>query len=215
MGTEWFVQNASGPPIGPLDSATLKTWADSGNLTPSTMVRKGEEGSWVPASKVKGLFQAAKPGDDRMAGGVQEGTSPESVQNGAPPSVPGLFEIGKSPAQPADEVVVGWEQGQPPRPAAVKPPPSSSMPNIGQGIYVAIVVVLFWALFMLVSPIQTEMAKGFARFFGVDGQGRHIYYKEQERTYSEKDDARQIEDMRGRFSPDRDGIERNRKMMER
>jgi hypothetical protein len=51
----WYCQ-VMGEESGPLSSAQLKELAASGFLTPDVPVRKGVEGNWVPASRVKGLF---------------------------------------------------------------------------------------------------------------------------------------------------------------
>jgi len=57
MGSErgWFVQ-VKGTAQGPFTSAQLKQFAAKAKVTPETSVRLGEDGTWVPAAKVKGLF---------------------------------------------------------------------------------------------------------------------------------------------------------------
>jgi hypothetical protein len=42
--------------FGPFESLQLKQLADSGRVTASDMIRRGEDGKWYPASEVKGLF---------------------------------------------------------------------------------------------------------------------------------------------------------------
>ncbi len=71
MATQWYCKIA-GYERGPLSAQALKSMADKGRLQPDTLVRQGPEGSWVPASRVKGLFskggapatQQAKPKSD-------------------------------------------------------------------------------------------------------------------------------------------------------
>jgi hypothetical protein len=61
MAVEWFYK-AFGEVTGPLSASELKDLARSGFITPDVEVRKGAEGTWVPASRVKGLFEeAAEP----------------------------------------------------------------------------------------------------------------------------------------------------------
>ncbi len=57
MAHEWFVQHG-GKQHGPLNSATLKKLAAEGKISPTTQVRLGATGAWVPASRVQGLFAA-------------------------------------------------------------------------------------------------------------------------------------------------------------
>ncbi len=59
METGWYIQTESGGIDGPLSGAMLKTRADLGIVKPDTPVRKGPEGKWAAASRVKGLFGAA------------------------------------------------------------------------------------------------------------------------------------------------------------
>jgi hypothetical protein len=55
MSTGWYIQK-SGKVFGPHTSAKLKEGALSGMLSPDDLIRKGEEGNWMRASKAKGLF---------------------------------------------------------------------------------------------------------------------------------------------------------------
>jgi hypothetical protein len=78
MANEWFVQHG-GKQYGPLSAANLKKLATEGKITATTSVRKGEDGAWVPASRVQGLFAT-------QAAPVQSSTAPPSqVKATAPP----------------------------------------------------------------------------------------------------------------------------------
>jgi|GEM_PF-6603478 len=55
MSVQWYC-NVAGKVIGPFSPKQLKELADGGRLTPEHLVRKGEEGQWVEARQVKGLF---------------------------------------------------------------------------------------------------------------------------------------------------------------
>jgi hypothetical protein len=58
VATAWYVERAGEQPVGPLSAAQLKRLADEGKLKPTDRVRR-DEGAWVAASSVKGLFTPA------------------------------------------------------------------------------------------------------------------------------------------------------------
>ena len=60
MAAQWFV-NFCGDELGPMTSAELRELAEVGGVQPDTLVRKGVDGNWVPAERVKGLFSAPEP----------------------------------------------------------------------------------------------------------------------------------------------------------
>jgi len=55
--TKQFYYRADGQVFGPMSGDELRQWALEGRVVPDTEVRLGEEGNWVPASRVKGLFE--------------------------------------------------------------------------------------------------------------------------------------------------------------
>ena len=55
MAEDWFYHN-SGQTFGPMSAKQLRQHALAGKITRSDHVRIGTEGSWAPATKVKGLF---------------------------------------------------------------------------------------------------------------------------------------------------------------
>ena len=55
MSHTWFVEH-KGKTFGPMSSAQLKKLASASKIGRKTRVRLGDEGQWVPASKVQGLF---------------------------------------------------------------------------------------------------------------------------------------------------------------
>ena len=77
MSAEWYCQ-IEGKTFGPLSSGQLRKKAEAGRIDQETLVRKGEDGKWVAARQVKGLF-------------------PENVEHRVPPPV-------VQPAQSAPEV---------------------------------------------------------------------------------------------------------------
>ncbi|NQT11297.1 MAG: DUF4339 domain-containing protein [Planctomycetes bacterium] len=56
---QWFVRIGE-KEQGPFSSSQLKRLADRGEITQETRVRKGSQGKWVPAARVKGLLKATE-----------------------------------------------------------------------------------------------------------------------------------------------------------
>ncbi len=70
MSDDWFCK-IEGKKVGPLTGQQLRTIVAKGKLRPEHLVRRGGEGPWVPAGRVKGLFpekRPASPGDGKQAG---------------------------------------------------------------------------------------------------------------------------------------------------
>ena len=63
MAAEWHYKTEANEELGPFTPAELKRLASHGRINHSTMVRKGIDGRWVAASKVKGLVdsEAVRP----------------------------------------------------------------------------------------------------------------------------------------------------------
>jgi len=57
MSADWFYL-CGGEVVGPLSADELRDQFVAGQLTRETPVRRGGEGNWVPAKKVKGLCDA-------------------------------------------------------------------------------------------------------------------------------------------------------------
>lgn len=57
MNRSWYVKH-NGKVIGPVTSAQLKQLAVSSKMSTDTPVRSGEDGKWIRAESVKGLFPA-------------------------------------------------------------------------------------------------------------------------------------------------------------
>jgi len=58
MATDWYCK-ISGEKYGPLSAKQLKGMATKGELSAEDWVKQGEDGSWVAAAQIKGLFGAA------------------------------------------------------------------------------------------------------------------------------------------------------------
>ena len=80
MSAEWFCEMA-GEELGPLTAHQLKSLVAGGRLKPEDRIRKGTQGKWVPASRVKGLFQTNA---DRPSQGQGDGSSKAPVVQGVP-----------------------------------------------------------------------------------------------------------------------------------
>ena len=55
MTREWYFQ-VMGQELGPLSGGELKAKVANGQVQPDTLIRKGVDGKWLFATKVKGLF---------------------------------------------------------------------------------------------------------------------------------------------------------------
>jgi hypothetical protein len=52
---EWFI-DVQGMPYGPYTAAQLREFAANGQLFPTSNLKLGPQGQWMPASRVSGLF---------------------------------------------------------------------------------------------------------------------------------------------------------------
>ena len=59
MAQEWYVQIGE-TVFGPHPPAKLREGAKTGRLLPETLVRRGEEGPWIEASRIQGLFSSSR-----------------------------------------------------------------------------------------------------------------------------------------------------------
>jgi hypothetical protein len=60
MSDEWYYE-VGGKGYGPIPGRELKQLADSGLITPKTLIRQGARGNWMPAERVRGLFAEGVP----------------------------------------------------------------------------------------------------------------------------------------------------------
>lgn len=61
MSAEWYYRTSTGQEEGPMTAARLKQLAHLGEIGPETEIKKGAEGRWITANKVKGLLDTAPP----------------------------------------------------------------------------------------------------------------------------------------------------------
>ena len=83
MGAEWYV-NVTGQIKGPFTSDQLKRFALQNSISPRTGVRKGTDGRWVQADRIKGLsFDKAAQGGEQTEDAVRTQVTPEAAVTGA------------------------------------------------------------------------------------------------------------------------------------
>jgi hypothetical protein len=90
MADLWFVQR-DGQRFGPYSPAHLKQMTTTGHLLPVDLVARGEEGRWLPASQIKGLFAAAPAKQPPPI------KAPPPLTTGVIPPVPFSFDSGPPP----------------------------------------------------------------------------------------------------------------------
>ena len=64
MATEWYFR-AQGKEWGPVSGSKLRSLAQNSQIGADTYVRKGADGDWVPAKRVKGLFEPVQQRSQR------------------------------------------------------------------------------------------------------------------------------------------------------
>jgi hypothetical protein len=109
MAAEWFVRIGD-VAKGPISSEMLKQLAQKGKLTPTMLIRKGDSGNWIPASRVKGLFPQAVPETPQPVAEVTPPaveTTPEPVEPEAVAPAP-QPQFSRKPAQTSPEADSGW-----------------------------------------------------------------------------------------------------------
>jgi len=117
MPETWYVQMA-GQVAGPLSSRHLKALADSGRIEPDQLVAPSPAGPWIPARRVRGLFDARHPAQTRS-----DGTS-----RAAPAPVTGSSATATSSWQ-----APGGSPQSTPAPPVYSPPPPPTAPPIAGG----------------------------------------------------------------------------------
>lgn len=76
---EWYVK-VKGEGVGPISSPQLRKLSSDGTVHRSTLIRKGEDGRWIAAGKVKGLFIPL----DRAPGSVNAPSAPAEANSEEP-----------------------------------------------------------------------------------------------------------------------------------
>lgn len=157
MAQEWYYKTGN-EEKGPISSKELKQLADSGQLSPTDLIRTNEKPDWKPASKVKGLFPEQTETSSAME------TQPPSFESSiivppvAVPVPPPVFESSsENPpvfSEPAPPVF-----GEPAPPIFSDSPPTFSTTNVPPSITPAPTVLE--PPTMNQSPSMEEPKKGF------------------------------------------------------
>jgi GYF domain 2 len=105
MSVEWFYMRSS-QIVGPLTALQLREHALAGKVTPSDHVRRGGDGNWVGASKVKGLFDTPAPAPSTPIPVVSQTIKAAPTSHAEPESNPHLVscpDCGKSVSKKASQ----------------------------------------------------------------------------------------------------------------
>jgi hypothetical protein len=103
MSADWFCKIGD-KKVGPLNNQQLKTFVAKGQLKPEHLVRRGGDGPWVPAGRIKGLFA---PG---ASGGQSQGKTPPASAK----PLPRASKSDAAPAAKASPLPTAAESPQPP-----------------------------------------------------------------------------------------------------
>src|SRR5687767_6049 len=112
MASQWYCQ-VGNEQYGPYPASELKRLCLENRLLPDNLVRQGEDGRWIMASQVPGLFASPAP---QLA---QAAPPPPRVSPSGPPVPPDVRAVAASPA------------------AAKPPPPRGAPASIPVGVAVA------------------------------------------------------------------------------
>ena len=89
--SEWYYTSA-GQQTGPVTSAQLKQAAQSGQLTPNDLVWKDGMPDWVPATKLKGIFDGASAAAAAPVASIPA-SAPAPAAYDVAPTAPGSPEV--------------------------------------------------------------------------------------------------------------------------
>lgn len=137
MANEWYFQ-AKGRRFGPISTKLIKQQVEAGRVLPDTLVRKGEEGDWLPAGKVRGLIDTATPEetdtafDALMSFSNEEMEDPYQSKSSAPPPPPAKTTDSHAKAKINSEIGQGRQGGI----------PSLLSDRFSKGILIAALLVL-------------------------------------------------------------------------
>ena len=143
----WYYQSESGV-VGPIASAELKRLIDLGVVRPNTRIRRGEEGSWIPAEGIQVELGPAGSGetkaapaadpaewyftrqDKRKLGPVSRTMLETMLSQGKLQPADLVWKAGMAGWVPASEVP-GLVPPSAPMPAAVVEKPIAPLPTVG------------------------------------------------------------------------------------
>ena len=108
MSADWFCKIGE-KKVGPLNGQQLKTIVAKGQLKPEHLVRRGSEGPWVPAGRIKGLFPEgpagnAQPQGKKPAQATGKPLPKAAAKPGTPPKAASLPTAAEAPAPPVADI---------------------------------------------------------------------------------------------------------------
>jgi hypothetical protein len=113
MSADWFCKIAD-KKVGPLNAQQLKTFVAKGQLKPEHLVRRGSEGPWVPAGRIKGLFTCGTSSPTPPQGKAPSTAKPlpKAVMASTPQAnaLPAAAEAPPPPADIPEELSLGGHQ---------------------------------------------------------------------------------------------------------
>ena len=87
MATEWFYKIVDDE-FGPCTGAALKSQAATGNIQHDSLIRKGRDGQWVAAWRVKGLFPVPNQASQTTDSTAQHADTRSDLPKPPPPPSP-------------------------------------------------------------------------------------------------------------------------------
>jgi hypothetical protein len=108
MSADWFCKIGD-KKVGPLNNQQLKTFVAKGQLKPEHLVRRGSEGPWVPAGRIKGLFAGSASGSQPQAKAAPATAKPlpKAAKSGAAPAAKAAAEAPPPPSDLPQELALG------------------------------------------------------------------------------------------------------------
>ncbi|MCS7305926.1 MAG: DUF4339 domain-containing protein [Thermoguttaceae bacterium] len=120
MAEQWFCKLA-GVVTGPLKASELRALAQAGKLSPEDLVRQGEDGPWIAARNVRGLFGSAA---QRPA----EPSTPEKSSGSQTVQVSGSKERRSTASKQPKIASATWEEK--PKATGLPTPPRTQVPPL-------------------------------------------------------------------------------------
>ncbi len=143
MAADWYLKIAD-KEVGPLSAHQLRTMAGKGQIGPEDLVRQGDEGGWIAATRVKGLLAGAVSASQTPTetipvaklltptdGKSSKAKTPGPVHKKKPEPAKTAKAIEEPAAEPSLPPVVGKGSVPPP-----PPPPPLPVPSVA-GVQVA------------------------------------------------------------------------------
>ena len=108
MAQQWYYQ-VMGQIMGPIEAHTLREMVSVGDITRSTLVRRGDEGEWILAERIAGLFPELRPAPPPKPDPVPPPPPPTAATPPGPPEAD--IPLGPAvPTQPSPHLAEAREE---------------------------------------------------------------------------------------------------------